>query len=341
MMTASRVDSGARLRAMCADILRDDRDYPIVGLSCCAGASDPALAVERVRDVVGPDIPVYVIEPQQARECKTLLPDRLDLFGGAARVWWPGVNDGSERFHPLIRDGSAGYREQALERLAQEFEIDCAQPVRPLPRQLLPQQRLRGPGVRGCRELEAQVNGLERSVRELDRRRVASTRPALAGEHSQAHGVSSAAKDRPAAAAPRPRTRAEQLHLLIVEQWLESCDSSQERAQRPLARYTFSERFERALDRQPRPALEKLAWVCAIVASGVAAKSYGITPQPLLAGLGGAQIMRADGAKAWSCCLQRNIADGPLLHFWMHPSGLIEFEALGYHGRPGRLSASI
>ena len=172
------MDSGGQLRAMCAEILCEDREYPIVGLTCRAGARDPALAVDRVREIVGPGIPVYVIEPPQAQASKMLLPDRHAVYGGAARVWWPGVSEDSDPFHPVIFDATGVYGEDALERLAREFRVKSPQPVGlSSQQQAVLQERLRIRAESRCHVLEEQLRSLQRSCGELERRARAAGSP--------------------------------------------------------------------------------------------------------------------------------------------------------------------
>lgn len=163
---------------MCAEILHGDRAHALVGLTCRAGARDPALPVDRVCEIVGQGIPVYVIEPAQARESKKLLPDRLAVFGGAARVWWPGVSEDSDPFHPVIFDATGVYGEDALERLAREFRVQSPQPVGLSPQQqAVLQERLRTRAERRCRELEARLASLQLRYGDLEQReRAAGTR---------------------------------------------------------------------------------------------------------------------------------------------------------------------
>jgi len=119
-----RVDSERQLRAMCAEILRADHEYPIVGLTCRPGARDPALQVDLVRELIWPSVPIYMIEPQQARAAHTKLPNCLGAYNGAARVWWPGVDESSDpSWHPLVYDSTGVYGEDALRQLAVEFEL--------------------------------------------------------------------------------------------------------------------------------------------------------------------------------------------------------------------------
>ena len=166
-----RVDSGAQLRAMCAEILREDREHPLVGLTCRAGAHEPALPGDRVLELGGPGIHVYVIEPPQARASKALLPDRHAVYGGAARVWWPGVSEDSDPFHPVIFDATGVYGEDALQRLAKEFRVKSPQPVGLTPQQqAVLQERLRIRAESRCHVLEEQLRSLQQSNGDLDQR---------------------------------------------------------------------------------------------------------------------------------------------------------------------------
>lgn len=85
--------------------------------------------------------------------------------------------------------------------------------------------------------------------------------------------------------------------------------------------------------------LHRIGWVMAMVASGRAPAISGLSVHPLVTGTGRAsQLIRArDGAKGWRCTLS-HISGGPRLHYWILPSGVIEFEAVGYHDK---LSSSI
>jgi hypothetical protein len=125
-----RVSSERHAEALCAEILRFDRDYPVVGLTCLAGTRDPALSPELVRERIWPSVPVYVIEPREARTVIRLLPDQHGAYNGAARVWWPGVDHDSEpSWHPLIYDSSGIYGDEALEQLAAEFALKSGESI--------------------------------------------------------------------------------------------------------------------------------------------------------------------------------------------------------------------
>lgn len=120
-----RVNSKRSVHALCADILRPDREYPVVGLTCRPRGYTPALDPERVRQVIWPNVSIYVIEQREARVAYGLLPDRLAAYNGAARVWWPGVDEDAESsWHLFIYDSTGIYGD------------DCHRTARP---------RVRGP----------------------------------------------------------------------------------------------------------------------------------------------------------------------------------------------------
>lgn len=81
----SRVSDKYHARALCDDILRPDRVYPIVGLSCHSGTVVPAMSPEHARERVWPNVPIYIIEPRESRTMKELLPAKLDVFNSAVR----------------------------------------------------------------------------------------------------------------------------------------------------------------------------------------------------------------------------------------------------------------
>jgi hypothetical protein len=334
-----RVESERQLRAMCADILRPDRDYPIVGLTCRPGARDPALPVDQVRSSIWPTVPVYVIEPQQARAAHTVLPDRLGAYNGAARVWWPGVDEHSDQsWHPLIYDSTGVYGDDALRRLAIEFERQCPSPIDLTPEQQgILNERLRARSERRCRELEERVRELEGQCRNLEQQSTAAEHHAKAGYTA----LDTPAEDRdielPTNEKVERRGDGERLYVLIVEKWVETFSGPHDWSQSPLASFVFSDQFLRALDDSDRLPLERIAWVCAMVACGKARRLGGIDPHQLLTGAGGRQLVREDGAKGWRCNLKRNSPGGARLHYWIHTSGKIEFDALGNHDLRGEL----
>ena len=112
----------------------------------------------------------------------------------------------------------------------------------------------------------------------------------------------------------------------------------------PLARYTIGVGVLRAAERRgstsvrcTSSAANQLAWACAMIACGRAPRLGSLEPNPLLRGDGQGQVVRSDGARGWCCNLGRDTPDGTQLRYWIHPSGLIEFDTVTsrdepYHG---------
>lgn len=117
----SRVSNEREAQALCEEILRPDRLYPIVGLSCQFRSRHPPMSPDRVRDVLWDTVPIYIIESREARLLEGYL-DGMGAYNGACRIWFPGVDPDSEkRWHPLIYDSTGSYGEEAIQRLAAVF----------------------------------------------------------------------------------------------------------------------------------------------------------------------------------------------------------------------------
>lgn len=117
----SRVRQERQTQALYRDIIRPDRVYPIVGLSCQYHRADPPMSPQRVREVIWESVPIYIIESRESRALEKLL-NGLGAYNGALRVWWPGVDPDSEQgWHPLIYDSTGEYGEEAIQQLAEVF----------------------------------------------------------------------------------------------------------------------------------------------------------------------------------------------------------------------------
>jgi hypothetical protein len=110
------------IRRLAADVLRTDREYPIVCLTARPGQIRH-LSVLRVRSIVGPGVPIYVIASAGlVRQLREYVPALLCPEPGLGRVWRPGVDDDSTlNEHPRIYDPEVR-GEEAYARLRSEFE---------------------------------------------------------------------------------------------------------------------------------------------------------------------------------------------------------------------------
>ncbi|HEY3830461.1 MAG TPA: hypothetical protein VGL57_14805 [Solirubrobacteraceae bacterium] len=112
------------------------------------------------------------------------------------------------------------------------------------------------------------------------------------------------------------------LYVKIVQEWVQTLTGPFDWANWPLDRYVFSETFHQHLKRQKD--LDNAAWVCAMVACGLAHEFCELELKPRPAGPGGRPV-REDGAEGYRCTIVSGRGAGSRLDFWRLPSGVIEF----------------
>ena len=300
---------------MCALILRADRDFPVVALTCRKGERGLALAVGRVREIIGRGVPLFVVAAGEVRTMKALLPKRHDVFDGAARVWWPGVNERSDpREHPLFFDASRRYGERVLEELAREFRVRSLQVVDRTPeQQAVLQERLR---------LKAEIRNSELTERleEAERRAALYVAPRSVPRPMPGELDARAAAGNEDAELPG---LSEALQIAMIQKWTETLQESFDWGEWPLVSYALSEDFLRSL--KGRAGLDDVAWTCAMIACGLAKECKELAVERL-AGPGGRQLIQEDDAIGWRCAFTRNTGTAHL-DFWTYPSGSIEFSS--------------
>ncbi len=190
-------------------------------------------------------------------------------------------------------------------------------------------------------------DGQREGVRAAGRVLAGETRPAAHTERGRRPGWASGADTKATDAGlreRRPDTRSaaldrEALEVLIVQQWTKMLRDPYDWAEWPLARYTLSADVvdsvrgaAHAAVHCTHPGAERLAWACAMVACGRAPRLRSLDPSPLL-DEDGEELVRADGARGWRCNVKRGASDGPQLRYWVHPTGLVEFDAVCWEGQ--------
>jgi hypothetical protein len=113
------------------------------------------------------------------------------------------------------------------------------------------------------------------------------------------------------------------LYARIVQEWVQTLTGPFDWGGWPLDRYVFSGTFHRPLDR--RENFDNAAWVCAMVACGLAHEFVELEDQPR-PGPGGGQLVREDGAKGYRCTIVSGRGTGSRLDYWRLPPGVIAFE---------------
>ncbi len=109
---------------LASEVLDGARKLPIVCLSSRPGEDVPAFDPQTVRRAVGDKAILRGVRTGPAtRYLDDLLPEHFGVFGGAARIWWPGIDEyDNPRRHPLILDKQGRYGTRALELLVEGFE---------------------------------------------------------------------------------------------------------------------------------------------------------------------------------------------------------------------------
>lgn len=108
---------------LASEVLDGARKQPIVCLSSRSGEDAPAFDPRAVREIVGDRAILRGVRTGPAsRYLADLLPEHFGVFGGAARIWWPGIDEFDDpRRHPLILDKQGRYGTRALQILTEGF----------------------------------------------------------------------------------------------------------------------------------------------------------------------------------------------------------------------------
>lgn len=103
--SAHHVDGADEARRLAEWVLSPERTTPIVCLSVPQYLSEPAIDPDAAAELVGAFAEVWVLPgAQESWALSGVLPERLDVYGGAARLWWP-IADADQvdpHDHPLF-----------------------------------------------------------------------------------------------------------------------------------------------------------------------------------------------------------------------------------------------
>jgi hypothetical protein len=113
------VEADAEVEALVGLILDVARTEPVVCLTSRPREREPSFDPAEVRDVIGNGVPLYFLGTGPlTRSLANGLPPKLEVYGGACRIWWPGAGSSSDPHdHPLVHDRYGVYGSQALEQL--------------------------------------------------------------------------------------------------------------------------------------------------------------------------------------------------------------------------------
>lgn len=89
-------------------LLSSSRTLPVVAITTSSGVLHPLIDPDRLAQELAGKATVVLLETGEATwALSAALPRRLDVYGGAARIWWPGLTRESDPFDHvllLIRD---------------------------------------------------------------------------------------------------------------------------------------------------------------------------------------------------------------------------------------------
>jgi hypothetical protein len=297
-------------------ILHRKRDFWIVVLTARGLEPMPAAPPILVREIVGPNVPIIFLKSNLATRLSKFLPPKTHVYGGALRVYRPGVTD-DPWGHPVLYDPSGEYGQEILDRLARIFTPSVTRPPNLSPEEsvlVLEHEVTRNTKAR-VRELvvlraryEAHVLG------EPDGEKSEGRRPRL-GWRPRRHS----------------RQLSEEMRRLIAAQWAGYLPA-REQTRYPLRDYRMTPQFlSDVRSRVGRVPIDRVAWVCALAICRFDVRLAGLAGGPLRPSPDAPQLTGEDGSKAWWCNLRRSpAARSPRVVYWAYPGDTIELRGLGY-----------
>jgi hypothetical protein len=290
------------------------RDFWIVVLTSRRWVDDdppevnPAVPPMVVREIVGPNTPIVHLKSRLATHLQTLLPPGLGVYGGALRIYRPGVFE-DPFAHPLLYDATGEYGADILDWLGRLVTPSVTHP----------------PSL----SLEERVVTLEHALDQASRARRRETK-ILRRRYEQL-----IAADRPPGipwpwGRVRPDRMETELRELIAEQWASFIPRSQQ-DKYPLRPYTVTSRLiEDLRGGVADTAIDEVARVCALVVCGFSIKAAGISVGPLRPSPDAPQMTKKDGSNAWWCNFASGASESaPRLVWWKNRCGSVELVAAG------------
>lgn len=342
-----RIDAEEVERFVREDLLDPARDRPVIALTTPRGSHHPLIDPEGLAADLGARAEVVVLETGKATWALAAALSRpLGVFGGEARIWWPGLTLGSEPLdHPLIwlsKESPDRARRRILADVAR-WEAGAVAPGEGRFSEKADREqggrRPRDPS----RELRERVRKLEEELEaaQEERRRLAARMREAGAQAVSLRKKLRAAEDRyrhleARVAGDLDPLSSEKAFLTAVRVEYARRWDEDDRLRYPLQRMRVGREFLQRARALEGVDAAKVIEVCAQVACGRAQDIPARAVHELLEGKGGAAayVREADRAKAWRCSLQDGSPSARRLHWWLVPGSdgaTVEFASVAVH----------
>jgi hypothetical protein len=314
------------LRSLVENLLGGARQLPLMLLSSAYACSEPVLAPGRVRAVTGRPAGIYYVTTDYLlRRFNASLRRRLGeshgrslrLDQGAVQIYWPGVNErSSPEDHPLVPELVDEHEWDLLAEFQRRFDLSrpTVRPeIRLLNDALMIHERQLKLARNRVASLEEQLRDAQITAHE-SHLRTSNVESRLRNVHNELSGMDTE----------------ERLRAVIAREWRRTLNAEDHRYH-SLTGYVLTPGFIMSAEKLVDPPLDRIAWVCAMIASNYAQALTGLAPHQLVQGKATQQMVRADRAKGWRCALKRNAPAARRLYYWVRKDGTIEFDSVGNH----------
>ncbi|HET6163498.1 MAG TPA: hypothetical protein VFG37_07495 [Planctomycetota bacterium] len=318
------------------------RTEAVVALTTRSGEPEPLIPPARLAQELAGKARVVVIPTGVVTWRLTAeLPERLGVYGGAVRVWMPGLAPGADPFvHPLLMVFMPEDVARVIARI--RSILGLPEPERePVPALVADGSPSLPPAEQGSpREVE-----LERECRDLarDREELLQRAEKLHDELKKVRlevqelrkRLRSAGASAASAPADDPTSSPARFLAAVCEAYAALYPPADAR-QFPLKMLRVGPKFLDSVKALETVDVARIVEICAHVAAGRAHEIPGLHAHPLRSGSRGApnRVRARDGAQAWRCALKVNAPSAGRLHWWVLQGvegGALEFASVGLH----------
>jgi hypothetical protein len=347
-------------------LMSPERRLPVVGVSVNATTGDPRIDPSDLQRQLAGMAHVWLIPPDVTWSLGAALENRLGVYNGAVRIWWPGLQLSDSPFdhhlwlpdarHPgnevagvVSRSTLARHRPlgavQRLRRAQRERDRSrVEEEFRKLRVQMSSTYRSDEEAVAGgelVSALQKEVgyltdyqDALHEEIEQLNEQ-LRAREQELDQERNRARSLAATVRGleraAPQAVVADPPTQAflDEMNAVYLRRY-----TADDRRDWPLGDCRLHRDFLAALDALTGISREKVVEVCVDVATHRIHEITAREPRQMRvsdAGNSPQRIRRSDGAGAWRCSLQRNTPQARRLAWWAIPGGAVELAHVGLH----------